>query len=110
MEVNSGRSYSNGKQNLKHPRSANEGKKNAEKDTMTPVFVNHAAIAWHESRKKWVGDKSQRSPRMAKDSIISWSTAYEDLLSSNEPFAEPISLPEMVDFLVDIWYDEGLFD
>ncbi|KAJ7975018.1 Zinc finger protein [Quillaja saponaria] len=110
MEVNSVKSHSNGKKNLKHSRSANEGKKNAQKDSVIPVFVNHAAIAWHESRKKWVGDKSQRPPRISKDPIISWSTAYEDLLSSNEPFAESIPLPEMVDFLVDIWYDDGLID
>ncbi|ONI23787.1 hypothetical protein PRUPE_2G208000 [Prunus persica] len=67
-----------------------------------------AAIAWHESRKKWVGD--QRMQRMAKDPIISWSTAYEDLLSTHDSFPEPIPLTEMVDFLVDIWHDEGLFD
>lgn len=42
---------------------------------------------------------------------FSWSTSYEDLLSTNEPFAERIPLPEMVDFLVDIWLDEeGTFD
>ncbi|RVW39108.1 hypothetical protein CK203_084118 [Vitis vinifera] len=35
---------------------------------------------------------------------------YEDLLSTNEPFSEPIPLTEMVDFLVDIWQDEGLYD
>ncbi|CAH2064097.1 unnamed protein product [Thlaspi arvense] len=40
----------------------------------------------------------------------SWSTTYEDLLSTHEPFSESIPLPEMVDFLVDIWYDEGLYD
>ncbi|CAA2984319.1 Hypothetical predicted protein, partial [Olea europaea subsp. europaea] len=39
-----------------------------------------------------------------------WSMTYEDLLSTNDPFSEPIPLPEMVDFLVDIWHDEGLFD
>ncbi|KAH1230338.1 hypothetical protein GmHk_10G029846 [Glycine max] len=88
-------SHSNGKQNVKQ----------------TSTFVNHAAIAWHEDRTKWVGDKSQHPPRTAKDPIISWSTSYEELLSTNEPFAEPIPLPEMVDFLVDIWLeDEGFFD
>ncbi|KAI5346048.1 hypothetical protein PRUPE_2G208000 [Prunus persica] len=108
MEVNTGNSCYNEKQYLVHSKSTNEEKRPAEKESSTPVFVNYAAIAWHESRKKWVGD--QRMQRMAKDPIISWSTAYEDLLSTHDSFPEPIPLTEMVDFLVDIWHDEGLFD
>ncbi|KAL6182806.1 hypothetical protein ACLB2K_044218 [Fragaria x ananassa] len=69
---------------------------------------SRAAIDWHESRRKWVGD--QRLQGKTKDPIISWSTTYEDLLSTNECYPEPIPLTEMVDFLVDIWHDEGLFD
>ncbi|KAK9913171.1 hypothetical protein M0R45_036995 [Rubus argutus] len=108
METSTGNSHSNRKQSSEHSKSANEQKRTAEKETKTPVFVNYAAIAWHDSRKKWVGD--QRVQRMTKDPIISWSTSYEDLLSNNESFPEPIPLTEMVDFLVDIWHDEGLFD
>ncbi|KAG8651115.1 uncharacterized protein LOC110607396 [Manihot esculenta] len=76
----------------------------------TSVYVNHAANAWLENRRKWIGDKSKKSKTLAKDPIISWSTTYDELLSTNEPFPKPIPLPEMVDFLVDIWHDEGLFD
>ncbi|XP_031383309.1 uncharacterized protein LOC116197338 isoform X1 [Punica granatum] len=91
--------------------SVDEGKMVPEKkDTSTTVFVNHAAIAWHENRRKWIRDQPQRTQRPTKDQIISWSTTYEELLSTNEPFSEPIPLQEMVDFLVDIWHDEGLFD
>lgn len=123
MEFCAESSHSNGKHTLKHSKSADEVKRSREKAhrsshsngkqnvKQTSTFVNHAAIAWHEDRKKWVGDKSQHPPRTAKDPIISWSTSYEELLSTNEPFAEPIPLPEMVDFLVDIWLeDEGFFD
>ncbi|KAA3481613.1 zinc finger protein [Gossypium australe] len=46
----------------------------------------------------------------AETLFCSWSTTYEELLSTNEPFSEPIPLPEMVDFLVDIWHDDGLYD
>ncbi|XP_051116021.1 uncharacterized protein LOC127241153 isoform X2 [Andrographis paniculata] len=67
-------------------------------------------IAWNEIRRKWVGNVSHRPERTMKDPIISWSTTYEELLSNHEPFPERIPLPEMVDFLVDIWQDEGLFD
>ncbi|XP_015876788.1 uncharacterized protein LOC107413369 [Ziziphus jujuba] len=110
MEVNTRNSHSKEKRPLDQSKSNNQGKKTAGKEVNTSVFVNYAAIDWHERRRKWVGDQSQRGQRMAKDPIISWTTAYEDLLSTNEPFSEPIPLPEMVDFLVDIWHDEGLFD
>ncbi|KAL9388499.1 hypothetical protein Peur_017104 [Populus x canadensis] len=110
MEVNPVRSHSNEKQPLEHSSSTNGEHEHTEKEKSASVFINHAAIAWHESRRKWTGDQSQQPQRMIKDPIISWSTTYEDLLSTHEPFSEPIPLPEMVDFLVDIWHDEGLFD
>ncbi|KAL2525888.1 hypothetical protein Adt_10942 [Abeliophyllum distichum] len=110
MEVDIGTSCRNEKIPLENQTPANESKRPAENHTSTSVFVNHAAISWHESRREWIGDLSQRSERVPKDQIISWSMTYEDLLSTNDPFPEPIPLPEMVDFLVDIWHDEGLFD
>ncbi|KAJ6820602.1 uncharacterized protein M6B38_396540 [Iris pallida] len=73
-------------------------------------FVNHAAIAWNQRRKEWVGDQSKPPRRVSREPTISWCTTYEDLLSTNQPFAEPIPLSEMVDFLVDIWHEEGLYD
>uniref|UniRef100_A0A5B7AP12 Gag1-like clamp domain-containing protein n=1 Tax=Davidia involucrata TaxID=16924 RepID=A0A5B7AP12_DAVIN len=110
MEVDNGNSRSHEKRPLEGSTSGNEAKKPTENNVSTSGFVNHAAIAWHESRREWVGDQTQKSQRMSKDPIISWSMTYEDLLSTNEPFPEPIPLPEMVDFLVDIWHDEGLYD
>ncbi|KAM7264342.1 hypothetical protein ACFE04_002025 [Oxalis oulophora] len=104
-----GKPHSNEKRPLESSTSTNEAKKPTEKNENASDFVNHAAIAWHESRKRWVGDLSE-TQRMEKDPLISWSTTYDELLSTNEPFSEPIPLPEMVDFLVDIWHDEGLFD
>ncbi|XP_021894997.1 uncharacterized protein LOC110812513 isoform X2 [Carica papaya] len=109
MEHNAGISRSNVKQSLQSSMPTKEGKRPKENNPNTSTFINHAAIAWQESRKKWVGEQPQQH-RMAKDPIISWSTTYEELLSSNEPFSKPIPLPEMVDFLVDIWQDEGLYD
>ncbi|KAH1045864.1 hypothetical protein J1N35_036648 [Gossypium stocksii] len=110
MEVNTGYSRSNEKQLPECRKSADKGKKPAEKDASASAFVNHAAISWHENRRKWTGDKSQKARKISKDQVISWSTTYEELLSTNEPFSEPIPLPEMVDFLVDIWHDDGLYD
>ncbi|KAH7574129.1 hypothetical protein JRO89_XS03G0255600 [Xanthoceras sorbifolium] len=39
-----------------------------------------------------------------------WNATYESLLGTNKPFSRPIPLPEMVDFLVDVWEQEGLYD
>ncbi|KAK4430982.1 hypothetical protein Salat_0860200 [Sesamum alatum] len=110
MEVNGRTSDCNEKRPLENSTSPCEQKEPAESSTNTSVFLNHAAIAWDESKRKWIGDVSQRSPRTPTDPIINWSTTYEDLLSTTDPFSQPIPLAEMVDFLVDIWHDEGLFD
>ncbi|KAK1576127.1 hypothetical protein Q3G72_004175 [Acer saccharum] len=39
-----------------------------------------------------------------------WNATYDSLLGSNKPFPQPIPLPEMVDFLVDVWEQEGMYD
>ncbi|GJZ89881.1 peptidase S10, serine carboxypeptidase, alpha/beta hydrolase fold protein [Tanacetum coccineum] len=111
MEVNNHSSISIEKQPLEVPTSRNEAENNSVNDeSSTPVFINHGAIAWNEDRRRWLGDQSQKLERMPKypdTPIISWSTTYEDLLSTNNRFSEPIPLSEMVDFLVDIWHTEG---
>ncbi|XP_044508040.1 uncharacterized protein LOC123227337 isoform X4 [Mangifera indica] len=98
MEVKAGNSHLNEKQPMNCSTSSKEVKP-AEKVVTTSVFVNHAEIAWHQSRRKWIGDQSQQQPKMAKDPIISWTTTYDELLGNNRPFPEPIPLP-----------DPGLFD
>uniref|UniRef100_A0A2P2PHY6 Uncharacterized protein LOC105641111 isoform X1 n=1 Tax=Rhizophora mucronata TaxID=61149 RepID=A0A2P2PHY6_RHIMU len=110
VDMGTGISLSNEKQSPEHSKSAHRGNKPVEIQVNTSTFVNHGAIAWHENRRKWIGDQSRQTQRVEKDPIISWSTTYEELLSNHEPFPESIPLPEMVDFLVDIWHDEGLFD
>ncbi|KAE8729324.1 putative xyloglucan endotransglucosylase/hydrolase protein 32 [Hibiscus syriacus] len=84
--------------------SANKGQSTEE------IFVNHAEITWHEVRRQWVGDQYQKSKRMPREPTMSWTTTYEDLLCSTEQFQQPIPLAEMVDFLVDTWHEEGLYD
>ncbi|KAK2634086.1 hypothetical protein Ddye_028878 [Dipteronia dyeriana] len=110
MEITAVSSRFNEKRSIDCSTPAKEENLPTGKKGSASVFINHAEIDWHENRKKWIGDESQRPERMDKDPILSWSTTYDDLLSNNEPFSEPIPLPEMVDFLVDIWHDEGLFD
>ncbi|XP_076961012.1 uncharacterized protein LOC143637529 [Bidens hawaiensis] len=112
-EINTGSSRPNEKRPLEISSLEREARKNPENNgSNNTIFINHGAIAWNESRRKWVGEQSQRSrkERTPEDPIISWSTTYEDLLSNNDHFPEPIPLPEMVDFLVDVWLDEGLYD
>ncbi|KAK6775205.1 hypothetical protein RDI58_026206 [Solanum bulbocastanum] len=188
MEVDTGNSCFIEKLPVERYTSTRETKKPPETNKSPAAFVNHdterkrskkqgvlfvsyrfvcgaAAIAWHENRRKWVGEVSSKSERMPKDPIIraevlsalgsasekssivrdtvmsgsfylyctekdnlyclnlnfviynqkyrknvNWSTTYEELLSTTDPFSERIPLTEMVDFLVDIWHDEGLFD
>ncbi|KAL6958744.1 hypothetical protein U1Q18_052668 [Sarracenia purpurea var. burkii] len=98
------------KKSLEGPTSNNEVNESKDNIASSSTFVNHAAIAWQQNRREWLGDQSQRLKRTPKDPIISWSTTYEDLLCTHEPFPEHIPLSEMVDFLVDIWDDEGLYD
>ncbi|KAG1359610.1 hypothetical protein COCNU_08G010560 [Cocos nucifera] len=92
------------------PASVGEEKKFSEQNGNNSSFINQAAIAWNEMRREWVGDRSKHSHRRPGEPVISWCTTYEDLLSVGQPFPQPIPLSEMVDFLVDIWYEEGLYD
>ncbi|GLJ06544.1 hypothetical protein SUGI_0041610 [Cryptomeria japonica] len=73
-------------------------------------FVNHALNMWNENRRQWVGNRPQNPPQSNKEPVISWTTTYDDLLATNQPFAQPIPLPEMIDFLVDVWQEEGLYE
>ncbi|RZC01117.1 hypothetical protein D0Y65_016742 [Glycine soja] len=88
-------------------------------------FVNHGVILWNQTRQRWVGNKKLenrtqqlREPKLKTYCLCvakffwlcSWNATYESLLGSNKPFHQPIPLAEMVDFLVDIWEQDGLYD
>ncbi|CAN6455131.1 unnamed protein product [Victoria cruziana] len=45
-----------------------------------------------------------------KCELPSWNATYDSLLGTNKPFPQPIPLSEMVDFLVDVWEAEGMYD
>ncbi|KAM7526165.1 hypothetical protein LguiA_016067 [Lonicera macranthoides] len=111
MDISRTKSHSNGNQHFKGFENVREDKKFAENDFSDSLFINHAEMAWNERRRAWVGDdKPQRQQRTPRDPIMSWTTTYEDLLLSTEPFQDPIPLAEMVDFLVDTWLEDGLYD
>ncbi|GAQ82064.1 hypothetical protein KFL_000990130 [Klebsormidium nitens] len=72
-------------------------------------FVNDAYNLWVEQRREWVGNRARQRPAR-RQPAISPDATYEDLLTTSQPFAQPIPLPEMVDFLVDVWDQDGLYD
>lgn len=82
------------------------------KNSTNPTeFVNHGLILWNQTRQRWVGNKkSENRTQQLREPKLSWNATYESLLGSNKPFRQPIPLAEMVDFLVDIWEQDGLYD
>lgn len=75
---------------------------------------------WHARRAAWTAASTslptssadgapQQPPRRPRPPVIEPDAVYEDVLATNAPFAQPIPLPEMVDFLVDTWIEDGLY-
>ncbi|KAJ4718389.1 DUF4050 family protein [Melia azedarach] len=76
-------------------------------------FVNHGLLLWNQTRQRWVGNRRSEHRAHAhqvREPKLNWNATYESLLGSNKPFPQPIPLSEMVDFLVDIWEQEGMYD
>ncbi|XP_059274757.1 uncharacterized protein LOC132029522 isoform X2 [Lycium ferocissimum] len=73
-------------------------------------FVNHGLILWSKTRQEWIGNKTPQKRTSPRESKLSFDASYETLLGTNRPFPQPIPLSEMVDFLVDVWEQEGLYD
>ncbi|KAK8460400.1 hypothetical protein SEVIR_2G324300v4 [Setaria viridis] len=55
-------------------------------------FINHAAVAWAEMRRQWVGHQAEVPKKAPREPVISWCTTYDDLLSTSERFPQPIPL------------------
>ncbi|XP_035816616.1 uncharacterized protein [Zea mays] len=92
------------------PNSIANDSKTSMENRVDTSFINHAAEAWAEMRRQWVGRQAEVLRKTPREPVISWSTTYDDLLSTSERFPQRIPLSEMVDFLVDIWHEEGLYD
>ncbi|KAK6151775.1 hypothetical protein DH2020_014410 [Rehmannia glutinosa] len=75
-----------------------------------PEFVNHGLLLWNQSRLQWLGTTKSQIQGKVQKPILSWNASYESLLGSSKRFSQPVPLSEMVDFLVDIWDQEGLYD
>ncbi|KAF8034635.1 hypothetical protein BT93_C0829 [Corymbia citriodora subsp. variegata] len=73
-------------------------------------FVNHGLLLWNQTRQQWTANKGTQNHKQVREPKISWNASYESLLGSSKPFPQPIPLAEMIDFLVDVWEQEGLYD
>ncbi|CAN4100219.1 unnamed protein product [Withania somnifera] len=74
-------------------------------------FVNHGFVRWNQIRQLWVGHKSpEKQPKQLLEPKLSLNATYDSLLGSNKPLPKHIPLAEMVDFLVDVWGQEGMYD
>ncbi|KAH1067317.1 hypothetical protein J1N35_032304 [Gossypium stocksii] len=72
-------------------------------------FVNHGLLLWNQTRQQWLGNNKSEKQVQPRQPTISWNTIYESLNGNYKPFPHPIPLPEMVDFLVGVWEQEGLY-
>ncbi|KAI4331211.1 hypothetical protein MLD38_029417 [Melastoma candidum] len=68
-------------------------------------------LLWNQTRQQWVGNKKvdNRQQELVEPKLR-WNATYESLLRSNKRFAQRLPLAEMVDFLVDIWEQDGKYD
>nr|XP_034916475.1 uncharacterized protein LOC118050281 isoform X1 [Populus alba] len=83
---------------------------NAGSTSNPPEFINRGLLLWNQTRQQWLGNKKTQNRTQVREPMISWNATYESLLGSNRPFSRPVPLAEMVDFLVDVWEQEGLYD
>ncbi|MBA0594283.1 hypothetical protein Gorai_011192 [Gossypium raimondii] len=66
-------------------------------------------LLWSQTRQQWLGNNKSEKRVQPRQPTISWNTIYESLHGNYKSFPHPIPLPEMVDFLVDVWEQEGLY-
>ncbi|XP_010318773.1 uncharacterized protein [Solanum lycopersicum] len=66
---------------------------------------------WNQSRKQWIGHKKLvNQPQQLREPKLNWNATYDSLFGSNKLLPMSIPLAEMVDFLMDFWELEGLYD
>ncbi|CAN0838630.1 hypothetical protein LINGRAHAP2_LOCUS2258, partial [Linum grandiflorum] len=79
---------------------------------LTACCIHAGLLLWQQSRIHWTGSGEPTTTRanQAPGPRSSWNASYESLLGSRNRFTRPVPLSEMVDFLVDVWEQEGLYD
>ncbi|KAE9587579.1 hypothetical protein Lalb_Chr23g0275391 [Lupinus albus] len=76
-------------------------------------FVNRGLLLWNESRLKWIGsDSPKNQTQQTRETRLNANETYETyetLLGSRRLFPKPVPLSEMVEFLVNVWEQEGMY-
>nr|XP_023875695.1 uncharacterized protein LOC111988158 [Quercus suber] len=68
-------------------------------------------LLWNQTRLQWIGSSRPRNQtQQSQEPRLSWNASYENLLGTKQPFPHPMPLSEMVEFLVEVWEQEGLYD
>lgn len=79
--------------------------------TSEPEFVNHGLNLWNESRLQWIGSgRTISQTKQKRGRALSWNATYESVIARKTPFPRPVPLSEMVEFLVEAWDQEGMYD
>ncbi|KAK9947557.1 hypothetical protein M0R45_003175 [Rubus argutus] len=76
-------------------------------------FVNQGLVLWNQTRLEWIGSgKPKSETQKNRENRLSWNTTYERLVGpkQRQPFPQRIPLSEMIEFLVEVWEQEGLYD
>ncbi|KAJ8751681.1 hypothetical protein K2173_025844 [Erythroxylum novogranatense] len=96
--------------NQSHKPLSNPGDSSNPSDFVNYALLNVGFLFWEQTRQEWLGSRSSENKKEVREPTISWNATYENLLGGNKRFPRPIPLAEMVDFLVDVWEEEGLYD
>ena len=79
-----------------------------------PAWVNVGLVRWNEQRKVWLAPRPRAGKVATRPKIIPLSvsvvTALVEDMDRVRELPAPVPLPQMVDILVDMWEEEGLFD
>ena len=115
------------KENIDEGETKKEEHDTAAEQQQQTVFVNHGLATWEKSRRQWLNHKDEpgdgtsillRNPNIEHavpvnvDEIIDVVFASPRQLRANggkgRNFPQPVTLPQMVDILQDLWEAEGL--
>ena len=115
------------KENIDEGETEKEEHDTAAEQQQQTVFVNHGLVTWEKSRRQWLNHKDEsgdgtsiqlRNPNIEHavpvnvDEIIDVVFASPRQLRANggkgRNFPQPVTLPQMVDILQDLWEAEGL--
>ena len=80
-------------------------------------FTNHRLAEWERQRAACIAagaagrrKAGQGEPAPVRRPVLSPDATYDDLLTSSRTFTKPVPLAEMVDFLVEVWEEDGMYD